>query len=283
MKKQLKKTIAYFIVGFLVLFVFRMIYGYTVVTNNGNVRSDFFNNISSVKKNYASEKYRVKSQSSSQIMKVDQKYEKIAEISSKTTDFVKDEKQVRLKIRDFSAIIQFEQKRGNSGNRRLNMLVGVFPEKFDTLYRDLMNIGKVQIKKITKKDKTNEYKQLNAKKASLEKIRQSLIDLKSKGGKIAEYMSLENRILEIEQQLQDLGVSLGDFDDENEFCTIQFSLMESKTKEISLIHRVKVSLEWTIKFYFTMIITLLMITFLGYLLLLIVDKLKIMEKIVKNN
>ncbi len=282
MKKQLKKIIVYFVLGFFILFVFRMIYGYATVPNNRNFRSDFFDNISSVKKNYASEKYRVKSQNSSQIIKVDQKYEKIAEITSKTSDFVKEEKQVRTKILGYNAIIQFEQKRGNKGNRRLNMLIGVSPEKFDTLYKDLMSIGEIQLKKITKKDKTNEYKELNAKKASLEKIRESLIELKTKGGKIAEYMSLENRILEIEQQLQGLGVSLGDFDDENEFCTIQFSLMESRKEKISLVHRLKVSLEWTIKFYFTMVITLLMITFLAYLLLLIVDKLKIIERIFNN-
>ena len=42
-------------------------------------------------------------------------------------------------------------------------------------------------------------------KKSLEKIRTSLIELKSKGGKIEEYMDLENRILEIEQPTSRLG------------------------------------------------------------------------------
>ena len=154
------------------------------------------------------------------------------------------------------------------------------PENFDLLYNDLSAIGIVQAKQITKKDKTNEYKELHAKKSSLEKIRNSLIELKSKGGKIEEYMNLENRILEIEQDLQDLGVSLGDFDDENEFCTVQFSLSEGKLVTISLIHRVKVALEWTIKFYLRIMLTLFFIVLCTYLLLRIIDRLKIIAKLI---
>jgi len=177
-------------------------------------------------------------------------------------------------------LIQFEQKRGNKGERRLSLLIGVPPENFDQLYKDLSAIGIVQAKEITKKDKTNEYKELNAKKSSLEKIRSSLIELKSKGGKIDEYMNLENRILEIEQDLQDLGVSLGDFDDENEFCTVQFALSEGKVVKISLIHRIKVALEWTIKFYLRIMVTLFFMSLFAYLLLRIVDRLKIITKLI---
>ena len=140
----------------------------------------------------------------------------------------------------------------------------------------------MQAKQITKKDKTNEYKELNAKKQSLEKIRTSLIELKSKGGKIDEYMGLENRILEIEQQLQGLGVSLGDFDDENEFCTVQFSLLEGKEVKIGTMQRVKVALEWTVKIYLRIMTTLFFLTLFAYLILLGIDKLKLFERIINR-
>ena len=38
---------------------------------------------------------------------------------------------------------------------------------------------------------------------------------------------MENKILEVEESIQKLGVKLGEFDTENEFCTIKFSLSES--------------------------------------------------------
>jgi len=250
LKKRVKKLCRILCIGFVVLFVFRLLYGYTKTIDNTQSGAQFFESISEVKRNYATKKYEVTSSNAVQSsVKVDQKYEKIAEISTKSNQFDEEEKLVRNVTEKYKALIQFEQKSGNIGYRKLNLRIGVPPENFDALYKALITVGNVQAKRITKKDKTNEYKELNAKKASLEKIRMSLIDLKTKGGKIEEYMQLENRILEIEQQLQGLGVSLGDFDDENEFCTVQFSLLEGREVNISFMHRIKVALEWTIKFY----------------------------------
>ncbi len=282
-KKRFKKLIVWLLFPFLILFIFRLIYGYTKTHDNTYNQTQFFESISNSRKNYTSKKYKVKSNAGNQsVVKVDQKYEKIAEIKTTSSTFEKEEQLTRNTIEKFDALIQFEQKSGNKGSRKLNVLIGVPPKNFDALYIQLITIGKVQAKQITKKDKTNEYKELNAKKQSLEKIRTSLIDLKSKGGKIEEYMDLENRILEIEQQLQGLGVSLGDFDDENEFCTVQFSLIEGKEVEIGTLQRVKVALEWTIKIYLKIMITLFFLTLFAYLLLLSIEKLKILERVINK-
>ena len=205
---------------------------------------------------------------------VDQKYEKIADVSSKSTAFEKEEALARKQIEANNALIQFEQKNGNAGNRSLHLVVGVPPARFDTLYARLIKIGYVQSKQITKTDKTNEYKELNAKKASLEQIRASLIDLKSKGGKIEEYMDLENRILEIEQQLQALGVSLGNFDEENEFCTVKFSMVEGIVTKITFLHRVKVAIQWTVSIYMKIAITGFFLMLFAFIALLAVDKVR---------
>jgi len=281
--KRLKKLIFWLIVIFIALFIFRLIYGYTKTFDETPNQTQFFENISNSKRNYATKQYEVKSSTTNQsAIKVDQKYEKIAEIKTKSSNFEKEEKTSRETIKNLDALIQFEQKSGNKGYRKLNLAIGVPPENFDALYNQLITIGKVQAKQITKKDKTNEYKELNAKKQSLEKIRTSLIELKSKSGRIDEYMGLENRILEIEQQLQGLGVSLGDFDDENEFCTVQFSLLEGKEIKIGLLQRIKVALEWTVKIYLRIMTTLFFLTLFAYLLLLGIDKLKIFERIVNR-
>jgi hypothetical protein len=257
-----------------------LIYGYTKTFDNTPHQTISLNSISNVKNNYASKEYRVKSSIANQpLISLDQKYEKIATINTKSSKFDKEEKEIRNEIDKFNAIVQFEQKSGNKGYRKLNLVIGVPPENFNYLYDQLVKIGKVQAKRITKKDKTNEYKQLNAKKLSLEKIRASLTDLKSKGGKITEYMDLENRILQIEQQLQGLGVSLGDFDDENEFCTVQFSLFEGKGMKIGLMQRIKVALEWTVIIYLQLMATLFFLTLFAYLFLLGIEKFKVLERI----
>lgn len=280
-KKRLKKLIFWLILIFTILFIFRLMYGYTKSYDNTPSQSQFFDLISNTSRNYATNKHTVKSNIANQsAINVDQKYEKIAEIKTKSSNFEDEEKSSRETIEKLDALIQFEQKSGNKGRRKLNLVIGVPPENFDVLYEQLITIGKVQAKQITKKDKTNEYKELNSRKKSLEKIRNSLIELKSKGGKINEYMSLENRILEIEQQLQGLGVSLGDFDDENEFCTVQFSLLEGKEVKIGIMQRVKVALEWTVKIYLRIMSTLFFGSLFAYLLLLVIEKLKLFERMV---
>jgi hypothetical protein len=280
LKKNLKKIVLCLVLMFLVLFIFRLTYGYTKKYNDTPKQTHFFENISNSKRNYASKKYKLKSNQGNQTsIKVDQKYEKIAEIKTKSSTFKQEEKIARNKIEKFNALIQFEQKSGNKGSQKLNLVIGVPPENFDSLYLQLIKIGGLQAKQITKKDKTNEYKELNAKKKSLEKTRASLIELKSKGGKIDEYMDLENRILEIEQQLQGLGVSLGDFDDENEFCTVQFSLLEGKEIKIGLMTRLKVAFEWTVNMYLKLMSTLFFITLFAYLILIGIEKFKLLERI----
>lgn len=277
-RKKFKKLILGFIVLFAILFAFRLLYGYTVTFDDANYNQDaFFEDTSSLKKNYATNKYQVQTSSMAQFL--DQKYEKIAEVKTKSSNFENEEKASKEMVKKQDALIQFEEKSGHNGSRILNLVIGVPPQNFDSLYESLVGIGDIQVKKITKKDKTNEYKELNAKKKSLEKIRDSLVELKSKGGKISEYVELENRILEIEQELQGLGVSLGDFDDENEFCTVKFSLLEGRKVKVGIMQRGKDALEWSVNIYLKIMGALFFLTLLVYFLLLIAGKLKIIEKL----
>lgn len=151
---------------------------------------------------------------------------------------------------------------------------------FDTFYQDVQKIDSIKATEITKVDKTNEYRQLNAKKVSIEKTLQSLNELKSKGGQIADFVALNDKILEIEEKLQELGVELGNFDAENEFCTVKFSLYEGATeKSISFIYRVKVALEWTIKYFSVLVAASLGLSITIFVLLLTADKLKLFAAI----
>lgn len=277
-KIRFKKYITILIGLFISLFIFRCIYNYkhkdTPVFLNENMAESI---IWDVRKNYASKKHEIASaHSGSTQTKIDQKYEKIAEIHSNSSNFDRDEKSIRTEIGQFKALIQYEHKNGNTGNRNLNFSIGVPPENFDAMYQSLIKIGIVSAKQITKTDKTNEYKELNAKKFSLEKIGKALLELKVKGGRIDEFMQLENRILEIEQQLQDLGVSLGNFDDENEFCTVQISLNEGiKIQKSTTLTILKDALEWTIETYLKLMAALTFLALFAYLITITIDKLKL--------
>ncbi len=273
----------WYAVLFVVLFVFRLIYGYVATSNDngGDYSDNFFSSIDNLRKNYASEKIAMKGdvQVSSNMVS-NQKFEKTASIKTKSAEFEKDEQALKSTTKSYNAVIQYEQNLGQKGNRQIHLLIGVNPAMFDSFYIDIQKIGIVKATEITKVDKTNEYRQLNAKKTSIEKTLQSLNELKSKGGQIADFVSLNDKILEIEEKLQGLGVELGNFDAENEFCTVKLSMYEGATEiNISFVHRLKVALEWTIKYFAIIAVTTLVLAMTIFILLLIADKLKIIDAV----
>lgn len=282
-KRRVIKTVFIVAAGFVLLFIFRFVYGYTTGASEAQEEyfSDFFSELENVKRNYASDRYKYEKTSNAgalpgntpQQVDVDQKYEKTATVKSRTSKFDEDEQSLRAKIKRENAIIQYEHNAGRKGNRELHLLIGIPPEKFDSFYVELLKTGTIASKEITKIDKTNEFNGLNAKKASLEITRQSLLEIKKQSGRIEEFINLQNRILEIEQELQSLGVSLGDFDEENEFCTFRFTLLEARAmRPISLLHRLKVSFEWAVQYYLLSIAIIALATVFAFFLLLIVDK-----------
>lgn len=258
MRQYVKKGLSYATIGFAVLFGLRLLYGFIAYPNGKDYSNQNYLPTSSFefsKNNYASTKWQRKGGGKAAVSTgsaaVDQKYAKVASMSSATNQFEEDEKKIRQKIKEYNALIQFEQNSGLQENRYLHLAIGIDPSKFEEFTPELKKIGKLTSIRIDKIDKTSEFKDLKAKRSSLEKIRENLIGLKGQEGKIEELINLENRILDIEQQIQNLGVSLGEFDEENEFCTVKFSLLETKINNniIPISSRLKTAFEWTIKYY----------------------------------
>lgn len=282
LKSRFMKIAKWFMLLFLLLFIFRIIYGYIANDNSNQDNSSLFmNGIENIKKNYASEKKAVTVALDLSVPtneKSNQKFEKTASLKSKSAEFESDEKQLKSNVKAFNAVIQYEQNMGQKGNRQIHIIIGINPMLFDSFYQTMKKIGVLKVCDVTKVDKTNEFLQLNAKKMSIQKNLQSMNDLKNKGGQISEFVSLNEKILEIEERLQELGVELGNFDAENEFCTVRFSLFEGATeKSISFMQRVKVAFEWSIKYFIYTVFALLGVSLAVFMLLLILDKLKIMK------
>jgi hypothetical protein len=271
MKKKILKGLLFFLIGFIAFFAFRLIYGYVkydsnteyIAVDQQNSGNYYFpeSNDGNTKTNIASSKYEGKKESKPNDNYIpastEQKYEKIGSMAAKTDEFEKTEKKFRDLIKKYDALIQYEQKYGLPGHRSLGMTVGVPPNNFDAMIEEVKALGKLESIQIDKVDKTNEYKELNAQRTSLEKTLASLTALKSKGGKIDEYVNLEQQILDYEKQLQELGVQLGDYDAENEFCTVKYNLTEKAVtikESIPFLYRVMVALQWTIKFYFVFVL-----------------------------
>ena len=278
---------------FLVMLVLRLIYGYMFSTlrTTGDQQEEVFSTFGDVKRNYATEKTTkydkappaelksppvpVNAGLSPQEVSSESKYEKTATLKSKSSQYDKDDAAIRKEAKRYDAIIQYERKLGNKGNRELHLLIGVTPEKFDSLYAALQKIGQLKINEVMKVDKTNEYRKLMAEKQSYERILNSLNDLKNKGGQIKDFIALQEKILEVETSMQDIGVRLGDFKTEDQFCTIKFSLLEGAVEKKAtgvFWKRLKISLVWTFTWYPRLIFVLACIAVAAFFSLLVIDK-----------
>ena len=268
MLTMLRRAIIVFVIGFIGLFGLRLGYGY-ITQPNGTPISSYTRNVSaqawkfaSGLRNFASAKFKKVSRRQPLAggpSGTDQKYEKVANVGLRSTTFDKHEASVRDHIKTNDALIQFEQRRGLKGNRLLRLAIGVNPDKFDSFVRKVQTFGKLTQLTINKSDKTNEYRDLQAKRASLEKSRQALTELKKRDGDIRSLVELEKQILTLEQQIQALGVNLGDFDSENEFVTVKLLLAEAKSavlRNISFVRRALTAFVWTVSYYTTLWVAL---------------------------
>ncbi len=227
---------------FLGLFVLRL--AYTLSAGEPERAEAAGESFEFARKNYASEKQAVSNKDA--LMLSSQKYEKVATLSSRSSQFESDEKKLRQSVAEFKGVIQFEQNSGLPGRRILHVAVGVHPDRFDDIIASLRGIGRLTGIHVNKTDKTSDYKDLNAKRISLEKYRAGLLALKGRNGKIEELISLEQKILEIEKEIQEKGVQLGEFDAENEFCTVKFSLYEGGASGKGFLRKTFDAFEWAV-------------------------------------
>ncbi len=176
------------------------------------------------RKNYASAKIVIAQPSAQQT--VEQKYERVSTIDTRTANWDADVDRLKTAIDAVEAMIQKENASGLEGGRVLALSLGVVPSVFDSAVESFQAVGELFSISTNKNDRTADFLALEARRLSLEKTRDGLSALRNSGAALADRISLETRILEIEGQIQELGVSLGDFSELNSFCTINITLRE---------------------------------------------------------
>jgi hypothetical protein len=200
-------------------------------------------------KNFASEQKVYKDTTGTQVL--DQKYERISNVASKTAVYDDDLAELNAIIEKNQAVVQTENVQGLPGNRRLFRTIGVRPEFFDDCLEAVLAVGVPVSVTSQKIDKTYEYRQMLAQKQELEKRLESYVTLRDHGGSINEKINLEDRIIEVERQLLSQDVDLGEYKDENALCTIILTLQEGS--RISVAQRIWSAFRWTNGFYFSLL------------------------------
>lgn len=195
---------------------------------------------------------------------LDQKYERIASITSKTVRYNEDIEKLKAAIEKYKAVVQMENSRGLVDSRQVDMVIGVRPESFDDMQAEVSQIGRITSTTVTKTDMTYEYRQMLAEKETLERRMASYEELKERGGSVAEMLQLQEKIIEVEAMIQQQLIGLGEYSDDNALCTINFSLYEGN--EAGVMRKLWNALTWTTGTYLAIVGILLLTLFAAYVL-----------------
>ncbi len=210
------------------------------------------------RKNYASQKQQV---SAGMALGDSQKYEKIATVSMATRQFEDHRMEIDRIVTQSNGQVQLEELQGLAGRRVLNLGIGIPPDKFDGFIATVRKLARETGLTIVKNDKTNEYLRLRASRASLEKSRSQLESLQAAGGSVDERLKVQTQLSELEGKIQEMSVSLGEFDMQNELCTVKLMLTEERAGvEVSSLRRLHRALIDTIPDFAFLTFGLLSIT-----------------------
>jgi hypothetical protein len=156
-----------------------------------------------------------------------QVYERVAYLGTATRAFDDDEAQIRSAVAGHQGIIFNESSSGLAPDRQLSLDIGVNPEKFDALLEELKQIGRFEHINVQQRDRTADFRQLNAKRQSLKKYLEATLKLRGvKDASVDDSLKIEQKIQDIEKELQAVGVQLGDLLGKESFYHIQISLRE---------------------------------------------------------
>lgn len=272
-RKRVKRILRILAVVFLVVFLLR--WGYELVFTRHDVVIQYTSNSSlsgvslGEKSNIATDRVKKQDVGGGDVY-IDQKYDKTARLSAYTDQFDEANQKLREEIETHQAVIQMEHLSGLAGSQQLDIAIGVVPEQFDSLVEELKGLATLRSFTVTKVDKTEEYRTLMAEIATLEKTRDTYAALKEQGGSLSDQLKLEEKILEVERQLQSIGVNAGLYATENSFCTVSLSLTETATTSISVrfvLNCARDSFFWTLGAFFIALVALCLAMGFAHLLL----------------
>ena len=252
-RKQFKRAVILLIALYLVIFSARIVYDLTtyddptpaVGTNYlyAGLKDDMrLLNVASLRKEY---------QVTAGTQVLDQKYERVASVSAKTTVYDEDLLKLNAAIEQTQAVVQMESEQGLPGERRLSRVIGVKPQYFDDALEAIRAVGMPVSYTSQKTDKTYEYRQMLAQKQVLEKRLESYIALRNHEGSVNERIGLEDKIIEVESLLLRQAVDLGEYSDDNELCTINVSLYEGSP--VSAARKIWNAFVWTNGCFFAIV------------------------------
>jgi hypothetical protein len=156
-----------------------------------------------------------------------QVHEKRAQVAAGTAAFDNDEASIRAALALHQALVFNEKTSGLAPGRRLWLEIGVNPDQFDALVEQLRQIPHLENVSVQQRDRTSEFRRLHAQQQSLKKYQEAILKLRGAANlSIDDALKLEQRMQEIEKELQTLGAQFGDLLGKESYYHVYLTLSE---------------------------------------------------------
>jgi len=154
-------------------------------------------------------------------------FEKRAALGSRSSDFDRDQALVRDELAGHRAVVFHERAEGTAPNRKLYVEVNVPPERFDSLVADLQAIGQLQSNTVQQRDRTGEFRKLTSQRQTQKTYLDAIVKLRDVGKlSLDDSLRLEQKVVEVEKELQALGARMGDLAGNESFYHVDLTLVE---------------------------------------------------------
>lgn len=154
-------------------------------------------------------------------------YERSGQLALATDAFDDDEAQIQSAVTVHQALVLNEESSGLVRERRLVLELGIRPDRFDALMNQLRGIGHLESVSVQQRDRTGEFQRLRAQRESLKKRHAAILKLcETKNLSIDDTLRLEQRLQDIDKELQTVGVQLGDLLSKESLYHVYMALAE---------------------------------------------------------
>jgi hypothetical protein len=185
-----------------------------------------------------------------------QVYEKTAHLASGTSTFADDEERIRSAIAKWNAAVFSETATGIAPRRLLSLGISVRPVQFDLLLDELRGVGQINSISVQQQDRTADFRRLHAQRQSFKKHLEAILKLREAGKlSVEEALKLEQKVLEVEKEVQAVGVQLGDLLNKepsyNLFVTLQeFQAGSWNDRSFTFTRRLESGFLWALGWWF---------------------------------
>jgi hypothetical protein len=157
-------------------------------------------------------------------------YEQSASLSSSSDTFDAATAHIRTALEKHQARIFNERNAGLAPRRLFTLELGVHPDRFESLVDELREIGHLDSISVQKRDRTGELRRLHAQRQSLKKHLEAVQKVRvGNNPSIDDTLKVEQKIQDIEKELQALSVQLGELLGTESFYQIYLTLTEKQS------------------------------------------------------